>query len=245
MKLLTASALAALLVGSIGLADLVPANAAPATSDTTTAAPAAPGPMGQRMRPGNQRFGPRMGMGMMRHHTGPMGGLADPGTALLAMGCGDRGAEALEIALVRLQYGVKPTTDQQPLFDALKTAALASQKTLSDACTAARPADAAAAAKTTLPDRLQARLAVSTARVAALNEVLPKFKAFYDSLTDQQKQKLEPQARRAGNNRPGFHARPWVPGGMGPMHRPGAMAPATPAPVTPAPAPDATAAPAT
>jgi hypothetical protein len=244
MKLLTASALAALLVGSIGLADLVPANAAPATPDTTAAAPATPGPMGQHMRSGNHRFGGGMGMGMMRHPMGPMGGFAGPGAALLAMGCGDRGAEALEIALVRLQYGVKPTTDQQPLFDALKTTALASQKTLSDACTAARPADAAAAARTTLPDRLQARLAVSTARVAALNEVLPKFKAFYDSLTDQQKQKLEPRPGRAGNDRPRFQHRPWAPGGMGPMHRPGAMAPATPAPDA-APATDSTPAPAT
>src|SRR6185437_2074849 len=93
-----------------------------------------------------------------------------------------------EIALVRLKYAVMPTPEQAPLLDALRTAALADQQHVADACRTAR---GTAPASATMLDRLQARLAIETARVAALNDVIPRFKAFYDSLTDAQKARLE------------------------------------------------------
>ncbi|HVW93155.1 MAG TPA: hypothetical protein VHB74_11165 [Devosia sp.] len=117
------------------------------------------------------------------------------GMSVLGIGCGDRGAEALEIAFVRIQYEVKPTSQQQPLFDALKTAALAGQKNYADACRAAISSLQSQDNRSVL-DRFSARLALETARVNALNDVLPKFRSFFDSLTDQQKAAFAP--RRMG-----------------------------------------------
>jgi hypothetical protein len=248
MKYLTATALAALLVGSIAVSGLVPAFAddAAATQPPALAA-AGSAPPDQTMARGSDAARP----GMMGHwgQRGQMGRLGGRRANLLDIACGDRGAEALEIAFVHVKYSVEPTAEQQPLLDSLRTAALADQKTFADTCKANR-GDGTAAASTTLLDRLQARLAIETAKVAALNDVLPKFKAFYDSLTDAQKAKREP--RRWGGPRVGFNQwhRPgqgqdmWGngPGGMrgpGAMHRPGMNGMQPPAPdATSAPMPD-------
>lgn len=221
MKLLTASVLASLLVGSVGLANLVPAFADdPAPAGPAAAAPATPGPWQ------HHRFGDHRGRPGMGEAAGLPGRGMRPG-GLFALACGERGAEALAVAFVHVEYRVKPTAEQQPLFDALKTAALAGQKSVADAC----GTPAATAAPPNLLDRMQAGLAVRTAEVAALNEVMPRFKAFYDSLTDQQKAALEPrwQAGRAMGAQPGSRMhRPMRGPGYGPGGAP-AAAPAGPA----------------
>jgi hypothetical protein len=193
MKSLTTTALAALFAGTAGALALMPAAfAEDATTAAVAAAPTQPAPpldaSRDDMRPGN-------GMrGMMQRGPGAFGG---PRADVFDLACGPRGAEALEIALVHLQYAVQPTAAQQPLLDTLKTTALADQKTFAEACKTAlgdaKPDDA----KTDLLARLQARLAVDTAKVAALSDVLPKFKAFYDSLTPEQKAKLTPPRMEA------------------------------------------------
>ena len=168
-----------------------------------------------------------------------MGPFAGRG-ALLDFACGDRAAEALEIAFVHINYAVKPTTEQAPLLDALKTTAIADQKNVADTCqTALKSVDG----KPTMLDRLQASLTLDNARVAALTDVMPKFKAFYDSLTDDQKAKLEPHQhdmpRFSGNwtNHMGAHR--FGPGGHGMMPQPGTAAPSGDAPAPgPADSPD-------
>jgi hypothetical protein len=230
MKILTKTALAALIAGSIGSIALMPAfaddAAAPAPS-TGTVAPVAD----EQLARANDMGGP----GMMQR--GPHGGVGQRGDLranLLDLACGDRGGEALAIGLVHIEYAVKPTATQAPLLDALKTTALADQKTFADACKTAMGDAKADAGKPNLVDRLQARLAIDTAKVTALNDVLPKFKAFYDSLTDDQKTKLEP--RRPMGERMGFNGQPGPRGWqhrMGPGHfRPtdGAGAPDQPGP---------------
>jgi hypothetical protein len=222
MKFVTTTALAALLIAGASTVALAPA--ASAGDATGSAPPAATGSAssddnmaatgnGQwRAHPGFGRFG-------MGHHWG-MGGPRG-GAGLLGLACGDRGAEALEIAFVHLNYAVKPTAEQQPLFDALRTAALADQKTFSNACQSAM--SSVKGGKATILDRLEARLTLDNARAAALSDIVPKFKAFYDSLTDAQRSTLDqrfggrwggPHAGTGGwNHHPGWNHGP---GRMGP-----------------------------
>ena len=139
---------------------------------------------------------------------GMMGGR---GGQLLALGCGPNAAERIETGLVRLGYRVDATAEQKTLLDSLKTASLAAQAELATVCAevlpapvtadATAPAAPAAADAATRPDlltRLQGRLKVEEARLAATTEVLPQFEAFYNSLTAEQKSALEPSGDRDG-----------------------------------------------
>ncbi|MEO8884396.1 MAG: Spy/CpxP family protein refolding chaperone [Devosia sp.] len=223
MKYLTTTAIAALLVGTVAALSLVPAQA----DDTTPAAPAVGAPAAPAASENVAKTDePNLAGPGMRGHGGP-GGWNRGGSMrsnILNIACGDRGAEALEIAFIHVQYGVKPTTAQQPLFDALKTSALADQKTFADACKSAMDQKTGDAQKPSILDRLETRVTIENAKVTALNDVLPKFKAFYDSLTDEQKAKLEP---RQGGPRVGFNQM-WGhpgwghfgPGRFGHQHRP-------------------------
>lgn len=118
------------------------------------------------------------------------------GGQILALVCSERGADRLEHMLLNIEQRTDPTGDQQPLYDTFKSAALDAQTDFAAACSAARP-DSEQAADTDLVDRLQARLDVQQAHLDAMNAVLPSFVAFYDSLSDEQKQALEPPRRNA------------------------------------------------
>ena len=205
MKYSTKTALAALLAASLGMVALAPALA----DDTTTPAATTAAPASAATAPTEElaRANDMTGPGMMQHGArGGFGQREDLRANLLDLACGDRGAEALAIGFVHIEYAVKPTAEQAPLLDALKSTALADQKTFADACKTATSDAKGDAGKPNLLDRLQTRLAIDTAKVTALNDVLPKFKAFYDSLTDDQKAKLEPQ--RPMGERMGFNGRP-------------------------------------
>lgn len=199
MKTLPTTAIVALMTATLGLSAVAPALA--------QSAPAA-----QQQ----QNF---------RHH-GPFQGAR--------MGGGDildfvRGAEAVEIALVRLGHRIELTAEQQPLFDAFKEAALAAVEDYTSAVAVLRPAEGDA----TRPgpaERLDNRIAATAAQLAALEAVQPAATAFFDSLTDEQLAQLFPQRpdRADRTSRPGFF------GGPG-AHRPGGpAAPSAPAPEAPA-----------
>lgn len=115
-----------------------------------------------------------------------------PRARLLNLVCSDRGAEAIDIAFVRLSYRIQPTADQQAAFDALKSTAMDEQTKFADACKTARPA---AGAKADPVQMMKDRITLETARLSAMNAILPKFEALYSSLTDAQKAKLTPRAR--------------------------------------------------
>jgi hypothetical protein len=252
MKVLTKAALTALLAGSIGVAGLVPGYADSAAPDNQTSPASPPPPAAQTpAQPSAMPYPGGMSGGMSGpwgqwHGQHPMFGRHD-GSALLRLACSDRGGEALEIAFVRLKYDLKLTATQQPLFDTLRTAALADQKSFADTCKAAVN-DGVEPGKKTLLDRMQTELALDSAKVTALSDVVPKFKALYDSLTDQQKAQLQhmrPHRAHFGPWSQGHwgHGQPgWHPGMMHGWH-PGASG-ATPAPNTPA-TPSAPADPAT
>lgn len=248
MKSLTSAAIVALTAGIIGVAGIVPA---------ATAQQQPPGQPQQQVQPyGKGHFQMRPPMAF-RH--GLMGRNQDLRVArggmragLVGLVCSDRGAERMEVAFVRLSYRLGLSAEQKTLFDDLRTAALTAQTEFADACKAARPAASAegTARDTAAPDPvegLKARIALDKARVAALESVLPKFEAFYGSLSDAQKARLMPrrdQVRMQGQ-RPRFPAFPGRPGhGFPGMMQPGMPAPDAPAaPAAPGAAPAAPAAP--
>lgn len=120
----------------------------------------------------------------------------------------ERGAEAAEIGLVRLSHRVDLTAEQQPLFDAMKTAVLAAADDFATAAEAARPT--ADAAKPDIAARLDARIAITSANLAALEAIKPSVTAFFDSLTPEQQAALAPDR--------GEHSSWGRPGQDGPRH---------------------------
>ena len=232
MRALRTTALATVLALAVGTGGLMPAALAQTPPDPQSKTdvqhrPQPHAPAAHNRRPGDaagNRFGAGRGAGM------------------LELACSDRGAKGIEVMLVRLSHRLQLTDQQQPLFDTLKAEALTAQQDFAAACTAARgdvapttgnkgtaaqpspstSTDSDAPGNPDLVARLRMQLAIESARVEALQSVLPSLQAFYDSLTDTQKSSLMPQ--RQGR-----------PGGFG-ARRPNPQAPQpeqSPAPVTP------------
>jgi hypothetical protein len=153
------------------------------------------------------RDGPRDG-GMRMHINRGDGGL-------FALVCSERGGDRLEHMLLNVEQQTEPTAEQQPLYDALKDAALKAQTDFMAACSTARPEQGDVAARD-LADRLKVRLDIEKAHVEAMTAVLPAFEAFYDSLSDEQKLQLEPRRhgaeRRMLDEPGGDHRQPNGPG---------------------------------
>jgi hypothetical protein len=211
MKTISKPAIVALLTAALGLTSLAPSFA----QEAGAAAPAAPA-AADVQKPGHdhnrfQRPG-QFPQGGMRHMELRHGG------GFLNF---ERGAEAAEIGLVRLSHRVELTAEQQPLFDAMKTAILAAADDFASAAQAARPT--ADAAKPDIAARLDARIAITSANLTALEAIKPSVTAFFDSLTPEQQAALAPQ--------PGERPNWGRPGQDGPRHSgPGAAQPALPAP---------------
>ncbi|MCR6673921.1 Spy/CpxP family protein refolding chaperone [Devosia ginsengisoli] len=199
MKTITTTAIVALMTASIGLTAIVPTYA-------QDAAPA----QEQSFRQGGPGFHLRQD------------GFGGPGRGGLVDFLGGS-TEAVEIALVRLSHAVEMTSEQQALFDTLKTDALAAAETFTTATAALRPADDQAAPG--ISERLQNRIAFETARLAALEAVQPAATAFFDSLTAEQQTQLTPQ-------RPDRGDRPRHFGKGGPRHMGQQGGPAAPAPAS-------------
>ena len=202
---LSKTALAVALAGSLGLS-AVPAAFA---QDTKPAQVQAGQPKQELQRPGE-----------WRHHNVRVNPDRGNGRGLMDLLASPRGAEALEVAIVRLSYRVNPTDAQKPLLDDLKSTALTAQKTFADAAKAARDAAARQGQRPDMMAMLKARVAIDTARLEAMNAVLPKLEAFMNSLSDEQKASLMPKRDNVGwqQKRPGMHG----PRGQMPAN-PGAM----------------------
>jgi len=70
-----------------------------------------------------------------------------------------------------------------------------------DAATDAPPAPDARAARPNMLEMMQARFKLEEARVVALGDILPKFEALYNALSDEQKAALEPMRGKRGMDR--------------------------------------------
>lgn len=125
----------------------------------------------------------------------PQGGPRQQGGGAAGFFDFSRGGEGIEIALVRLSHRIDLTTEQQALFDTLKTSALAAAEDFATATDGLRPTPPAEGEKPVMPDvaeRLETRIALEKAHVAALEAVQPSVAAFFGSLTDEQKAELMP-----------------------------------------------------
>lgn len=259
MNKLNSTAIAALLTAAVALTAVAPASAAQTTSPSTVTKSATDLQVAENSQGWGQhrQNGPRAGhaeRGQMGDHQrdNQRGGQQRGPGGLMGIFAFERGAEALEIAFVRLSHDITLTDAQKPLFDDLKTTALTAQTEFADALKAARPAapsaTATADATTAKPDiatMLKTRIAIETAHTKALSAVLPKLEAFTASLTDEQKAELLPQRPdgAAMNQRDGGMHRHGRPGQD--MMAPGAdMAPPAPPADDVAPPADAPAAPA-
>lgn len=202
MKTIATTAIVALMTATIGLSAIAPTFAQDAAP---TQLQAENGP-GLHLRHDNQ--GP-----------GPMGGQRGGGDFLNFA----RGAEAIEVALVHISHRIELTPEQQSLFDTLKTTALSAADDFATATEGLRPqrgpagtppaeGETVAATAPDLSERLENRIAIETAHLAALEAVQPAAAAFFDSLTDEQVAQLAPE-----RGTPGF-------GKGGPRHHDGGPA---------------------
>lgn len=119
--------------------------------------------------------------------------------------CAPRAAERMERRYDRLSERLKLTDEQQALYDTFMASALTAQTELADTCATIRPERATRAERPQRPnllDRMEARLKVDEARLAAMNAVFPDFRAFYGSLTDEQQADLFPAGRGNPHDRP-------------------------------------------
>lgn len=175
MKTISTTAIVALMTASIGLGVIAPALAQDAVAPATAQA--------QPADPAGAERGFRNGPGM--RHGGGMG--------LFNI---ERGAEAIEIAIVRLSHAIEMTDEQTVLLEALKTDALAAAAAFEAATDGLRPtspAEGESAERPDISERFDNRIALESARLDALKAVQPAFTAFFDSLTDEQKADLIPE----------------------------------------------------
>ncbi|MHB1110440.1 MAG: Spy/CpxP family protein refolding chaperone [Devosia sp.] len=172
MKSITSTS-AALIVATLGLGAMAPAALAQ--------------DQGPRAGPGGAA---RQEQGFRAHNQdGPRQGLRRGG--LLQLVCAERGAERLEHMFVAISHRIDLTAEQAPLFDALKTAALSAQTGFADTCASVRPEAGKPVEIPNLVERLETRIKIDEARIAALSDVLPSLEAFYSSLSDEQRAKLD------------------------------------------------------
>jgi hypothetical protein len=186
-------ALVAVVVATLGLS-------APALAQGSAAQPESPGKQVQQGHHGGwhgrEHRGERFGRGARAQR---MQG------SMLQLVCSPRGTDRMERIFDRLGKRLDLTEAQSPLFAELRGAALIAQTEFADACTAARPE--AGSDRPDFVDRLETRLKLEAARNAALTGLLPQLGAFYDSLSDEQKTRLEPRRDRERPHRGGKHDR--------------------------------------
>lgn len=183
MKTISAKAIVAVLAVTAGLTAAAPAFAQPAP----------PAPAQTQLQPGKDHGNFRRDNHQGQNRPGRpdhRGG----GSDLLDLG---RGQEAVEISLVRLGHRIDLTAEQQPKFDALKTAALKAAADFETTVKGLRPTEAPAT-RPSITDRLNNRITIGTAQVDALKAVQPTLTAFFDSLTDAQKAQLTPNRSGPG-----------------------------------------------
>lgn len=152
-----------------------------------------------------------------------------------------RGAEGIEVALVRLSHRITLSAEQQPLFDSFKTAAIAAANDFATARADLRPDTATTTTAPSMSERLDKQITLQKARLKTLETVQPSAKAFFDSLTPEQLTQLSKRSDRAmrgdrdGRRGAGDYARP---GRKGDIQRPAPSSTpspgSTPAPTAPA-----------
>lgn len=211
----TRTAAVAALVAAIGLTTFAPATyAAPATDRHAERGDMQRGKMQQHRMDFQRQDGGRF--------------------QLVDLRCGTGAADRMDQRLDRITDRLELTDEQQALYETFRTSALAAQTSFADTCATLRPTAANQTADQPADPiaMIETRLKIDEARVASLAAVLPDLRAFYDSLTDEQKTGFMPQHMAKGQaGKPGFDRHEQR--GPGRDHRPGQPSEGTP-PVAPA-----------
>ncbi len=135
-------------------------------------------------------WGPDMMMGPGMMGSGMMG--RGPGRGMGWM-CSPQGAGLAEWRKQRIEELVKPTESQRKALDELHAASTKAAASVAAACPSEFPASA--------PARLEVMEKRMEAMLSAIKTVRPAFDAFYATLTDEQKARLN----SAGPRRWGWH----------------------------------------
>lgn len=142
-----------------------------------------------------QQRGPGAGPGMMQNGFGAgmmMGPGMMTGRGMAGRMCGPGAAGFAEWRIDRLERLVKPTEAQRAKLDDLKAASAKAAETMRTACPADIPAT-----PTGMMEVMEKRM---EAMLAAVKTVRPALEAFYNSLDDEQKAKMNAvQSRRGGH----------------------------------------------
>ncbi|MCK9916547.1 Spy/CpxP family protein refolding chaperone [Microbacteriaceae bacterium K1510] len=125
-----------------------------------------------------QPAGPGWGPGMMMG-PGMMGGGGGRGMGWM---CSPQGAGLAEWRMERIEELVKPTETQRKALDDLRTASSKAAESVKAACPTEWPASA--------PARLELMEKRMEAMLTAVKTVRPAFDAFYATLSDEQKTRL-------------------------------------------------------
>jgi len=164
MKKISALVLASTLIGTLSIGAIAPAAYAQATASNGDGKNA-------------EQKQERKSKGQHRNVRG--------GHGFLNSICSETGAERLEKGMEIMAIRIDLTDAQRPAFDDLKTAALTAQTDYAEACTplkAEKPEGAA--------EKLKHRTAMMELQLESMNQVLPSFEAFFDTLSDEQKAEL-------------------------------------------------------
>lgn len=179
MKNLKRTAIITIAAASIGAATLAPAIAQPFGGARDTGVHQIHGDGARSFRPGGDN---------------PMGHFRQGG-GLGEMFLSDHGAEAIDIAAVRLTHLLDLTDDQKALLEDLRAAALGAYDDVQAARDEIAPVAEDDAAQPDLVARFAGMVAMTTARAEALETLQPTFETFVGSLDQTQLEKLTPQRR--------------------------------------------------
>jgi hypothetical protein len=139
-----------------------------------------------------------MGPGMMG--PGLMMGPGMMGRGMMGRMCGPGAAGFSEWRISRIEQIVKPTAEQKTKLDDLKTASDKAAELMRGACPTDLPGN--------MPGRMEAMEKRADAMLQAIKTMRPALDAFYASLTDEQKTRLDGYAGRGRFRRWYWHGRP-------------------------------------
>ncbi len=175
------NAAVAALVAAIGLTTFAPATlAAPPTNRPAERGDMHKGMQGGPMQQNRLDFRSNGGSGRFE---------------LVDLRCGTRAADRMDQRLDRIIDRLELTAEQEALYESFRTSALTAQTAFADTCATLRPATAEQTADIPVDPiaAIEMRLKIDEARVASLAAVLPDLRAFYDSLSDEQKAGFMPK----------------------------------------------------
>ncbi len=172
---------------------LIITSAIAGTLAVVALAPAAyafgPGSGNQGQQKFNQMHQKAHAQGQMQRSGNKMRG-ANGG--FISFACSNNGATRLETIFGNVSEKFNLNVEQKSLFDDLKTSALSAQTGYADTCSNPR-VDGVAMNDVNIITRLNVQRNNMSAMIVAIDEVLPKLEAFFDSLSDEQKAAMKMQ----------------------------------------------------